>query len=159
MLGRGPERVAAGATASPAAATGALRPRRPHRQHDDAAVVDIDGVPHERRIALVYYLTGEPTWDASLGGLFIDHASGRRLAPVHNTLVAFRVRAVWKSTSELGYPEKYCVDLREPPRHRTDAVTGDVGRQRRVHGLKTPRHRADAATETTSRPWRGASEI
>ena len=25
-------------------------------KHDDAAVVDIDGVPHERRIALVYYL-------------------------------------------------------------------------------------------------------
>ena len=23
----------------------------------------------------------------------------------------------WKSTSELGYPEEYCVDLREPPRH------------------------------------------
>ena len=70
-------------------------------KHDDAAVVEIDGVPHERRIALVYYLTGEPTWDASLGGLFVDHATGRRLAPVHNTLVAFRVRAVWKSTSEL----------------------------------------------------------
>ena len=60
-------------------------------KHDDAAVVEINGVPHERRIALVYYLTGEPTWDASLGGLFVDHATGRRLAPVHNTLVAFRV--------------------------------------------------------------------
>ena len=32
---------------------------------------------------------------------------------------------VWKSTSELGYPEKYCVDLREPPRHRADVATGD----------------------------------
>ena len=40
------------------------------------------------------------------------------------------------STSELGYPEKYCVDLREPPRHRADAVTG-----------------------TASRRWRGAPEI
>ena len=29
------------------------------------------------------------------------------------------------STSELGYPEKYCVDLREPPRHRADVATGD----------------------------------
>ena len=47
-----------------------------------------------------------------------------------------RYRAVWKSTSELGYPEKYCVDLREPPRHRADAVAG-----------------------TTSRRWRGAPEI
>ena len=36
-----------------------------------------------------------------------------------------RAGPVWKSTSELGYPEKHCVDLREPPRHRTDAVTGD----------------------------------
>ena len=95
-------------------------------KHDDAAVVDIDGVPHERRIALVYYLTGEPTWDASLGGLFLDHASGRRLAPVHNTLVAFRVRAVWKSTSELDYREKYCVDLCEAPRHRADAIGDNV---------------------------------
>ena len=31
-------------------------------------------------------------------------------------------RSVWKSTSELGYPEIYCRDLREPPRHRADAV-------------------------------------
>ena len=30
---------------------------------------------------------------------------------------------VWKPTSELGYPENYCGDLREPPRHRADAVT------------------------------------
>ena len=35
-----------------------------------------------------------------------------------------RAGPVWKSTSELGYPEKHCVDLREPPRHRADAVTG-----------------------------------
>ena len=44
--------------------------------------------------------------------------------------------AVWKSTSELGYPENYCGDLREPPRHPVDAVTG-----------------------TTSRRWRGATEF
>ncbi len=41
-----------------------------------------------------------------------------------------------ESTSELDYPEKYCVDLREPPRHRADAATG-----------------------ITSRRWRGAPEI
>ena len=46
------------------------------------------------------------------------------------------LETVWKSTSELGYPKKYCVDLRQPPRHRTDAVT-----------------------TTTSRRWRGAPEI
>ena len=33
------------------------------------------------------------------------------------------------STSELGYHEKYCVDLREPPRHRADAVTGTTSRR------------------------------
>ena len=32
--------------------------------------------------------------------------------------------AVWKSTSELGYPENYCGDLCDPPRHRADAVVG-----------------------------------
>ena len=78
-------------------------------KHDDAAVVDIDGVPHERRIALVYYLTGEPTWDASLGGLFVDHASGRRLAPVHNTLVAFRVPRLHEVTKVTGDRSRYSI--------------------------------------------------
>ena len=36
----------------------------------------------------------------------------------------------------VGYPENYCGDLREPPRHRAAAITG-----------------------TTSPRWRGASEI
>ena len=78
-------------------------------KHDDAAVVDIDGVPHERRIALVYYLTGEPTWDASLGGLFVDRASGRRLAPVHNTLVAFRVPRLHEVTKVTGDRSRYSI--------------------------------------------------
>jgi predicted 2-oxoglutarate/Fe(II)-dependent dioxygenase YbiX len=78
-------------------------------KHDDAAVVDIDGVPHERRIALVYYLTGEPTWDASLGGLFVDHASGRRFAPVHNTLVAFRVPRLHEVSRVIGDRSRYSI--------------------------------------------------
>ena len=49
---------------------------------------------------------------------------------------AARFEAVWKSTSELGYPEKYCVDLREPPRHRADAATGTTSR--RWRGIATP---------------------
>ena len=36
--------------------------------------------------------------------------------------------SVWKSTSELEYPENYCRDLREPPRHRADAVAGTTSR-------------------------------
>ena len=38
-------------------------------KHDDAAVVDIDGVPHERRMAR-WVLPGEPTWDARSAGSF-----------------------------------------------------------------------------------------
>ena len=60
--------------------------------------------------------------------------------------VLFELIPVWKSTSELGYPEKYCltfVNLHaiEPTRSRG---------QRRVDGLETPRHQADATTETAS---------
>ena len=66
-----------------------------------------------------------------------------------------RLQAVWKSTSEFGYPEKYCgasVNLHaiELPQLRG---------QRRVDGVESPRHRADAVTGTTSRRWRVASEI
>ena len=43
---------------------------------------------------------------------------------------------VWKSTSELGYPENYCGDLREPPRHRADAIIWTTSL------VKAPRHRA-----------------
>ena len=50
-----------------------------------------------------------------------------------------RFAAVWKSISELGYPENYCGDLREPPRHRADAVTGTESR--RWHGTSTPSSR------------------
>ena len=78
-------------------------------KHDDSAIVDIDGVPHERSIALVYYLTGEPTWDASLGGLFVDHAKGRRLAPVHNSLVCFSVPRIHEVTRVLGDRLRYSV--------------------------------------------------
>ena len=42
---------------------------------------------------------------------------------------AKELEAVWKSTSVLGYPEKYCVDLRDPPRHRAGAFTGTTSRQ------------------------------
>ena len=50
-----------------------------------------------------------------------------------------------ESNSELGYPEIYCRDLRQPERHRADA------------GMEaTSRHRADAVTRTTSRRWRAA---
>ena len=38
---------------------------------------------------------------------------------------------------ELGYPEKYCVDLGgEPPRHRADAVTGTTSRRWRQWGAR-----------------------
>jgi hypothetical protein len=57
----------------------------------------------------------------------------------------FMFDAAWKSTSELGYPEKYCVDFVS-----LHAIEPTRSRQPHVDGLKTPRHRADAIT-TTSR--------
>ena len=63
--------------------------------------------------------------------------------------------AVWKSTSELCYPEKYCVDF--VSLHAIEP-TWPRG-QCRVDGVESPRHRADAATESTSRRWRGAPDI
>ena len=44
-------------------------------------------------------------------------------------------RPVWKSTSELGYPEDVAGDLRGPPRHRADAAT----EARRVDGVRRPK--------------------
>ena len=63
-----------------------------------------------------------------------------------------RAGPVWKSTSELGYPEKYCVDLREPPRHRADAVTGTTSR--RWRRISTPSSRCSYRNDV-SRRWRG----
>ena len=51
---------------------------------------------------------------------------------------------VWKSTSELGYPEKYIVWTFV----NLHAIEQRLLRgQRRVDGVETPRHGADAATE------------
>ena len=41
----------------------------------------------------------------------------------------FASNTVWKSTSAFGYPENYCGDLREPPRHGADTVTGITSRR------------------------------
>ena len=51
---------------------------------------------------------------------------------------AVRVGPVWKSRGELGFPEKYCADLRDPPRIEQRLLRG----QRPVDGVETPRHRA-----------------
>ena len=59
--------------------------------------------------------------------------------------------AVWKSTSELGYPEKYCVDLREPPRHRADVATGTMSR--RWRGIATPSRRRSYGKHVASMAW------
>ena len=42
---------------------------------------------------------------------------------------ATQLNAVRKSTSELGYPENHCGDLRQPERHRADAVTRTTSRR------------------------------
>jgi len=58
---------------------------------------------------------------------------------------------VWKSTSELGYPEKYCVDLREPPRHRADVAMGTMSR--RWRGIATPSRRRSYGKHVASMAW------
>ena len=62
-----------------------------------------------------------------------------------------RAGPVWKSTSELGYPEKYCVDLREPPRHRADVATGTMSR--RWRGIATPSRRRSYGKHVASMAW------
>ena len=62
--------------------------------HDDNGVTWIDGREHFRVLALVFYLTGEETWDPVIhGGCFLDRAKRppRPVAPTHNTLIAFEV--------------------------------------------------------------------
>ena len=58
---------------------------------------------------------------------------------------------VWISTSELGYPEKYCVELREPPRHRADVATGTMSR--RWRGIATPSRRRSYGKHVASMAW------
>ena len=73
--------------------------------------------------------------------LYADHEDGTgrlllaaRKVPAASPYYAISTAAsdaAWNSTSESGYPEKYCGDLREPPRHRTDAVAATPPRRRR----------------------------
>ena len=51
--------------------------------------------------------------------------------PLQSKIKTVTRGSVWKSTSELGYPENYYGDLRDPPRHRTAATTGTTSRRRR----------------------------
>ena len=73
--------------------------------------------------------------------LYADHEDGTgrlllaaRKVPAASPYYAISTAAsdaAWNSTSESGYPEKYCADLREPLRHRTDAVAATPPRRRR----------------------------
>ena len=56
--------------------------------------------------------------------------------------------AVRKSTNELGYPENYCVDLRDLVNLHAIELPQLRG-HRHVDGIESPRHRADAVTGTT----------
>jgi hypothetical protein len=59
--------------------------------------------------------------------------------------------AVWKSSSALGYPEKYCATLREPPRHRGDAITETTSR--RWRRASTPSNRRNSIDNIASMAW------
>jgi hypothetical protein len=56
--------------------------------------------------------------------------------------------AVRKSTNGLGYPENYCVDLRDLMNLHAIELPQLRG-HRHVDGIESPRHRADAVTGTT----------
>ena len=92
---------------------------------------------HERR-ALV---TLEPCGSSTLirRARFWINTDGRRTITSYGVLCtgARTSPALVRVRVEINrYPEKYCVDLREPPRSRADAVTATISRQ-----------------------WRGAPEI
>lgn len=76
------------------------------------------------------HLYGHPFDEAGMSTVWL-HERRARLCVVRN---AFAL--VWKSTTELGYPENHLRDLCHPPRRRADTATG-----------------------TASRQWRGAPEI
>ena len=70
--------------------------------------------------------------------------------PPKGSTVVFPSDTLQRGAARKSTREKYCVDLREPPRHRADTVTtmgGDVelldGAAPR--GVESPRHRAEAA--------------
>ena len=56
-----------------------------------------------------------------------------------------------QAVSEVILPEKCCVDLREPPRHRADAVTGTTSR--RWRGTATPSRRRSYGSSIASMAW------
>ena len=89
-------------------------------------------------------------WQREHGRVVLDQSMKIRLDGVE---VAVRLESwpVWKSTSELGYPEKYCVDLREPPRHRADAITATTSR--RWPGNSTPSSRRSYGDNIASMAW------
>ena len=62
-----------------------------------------------------------------------------------------RAGPVWKSTSELGYPEKHCGDLRDPSRRRAAAPTGT--RSRRWRRISTPSSRCSYGDDVVSMVW------
>ena len=91
-------------------------------------LVDENGAPRvrpqDKTVAWVVVLYNPSCMMSRAVAPLIELAAARS---VETRFAAFA--SVWKSTSELGYPEKYFVDLREPPRHRADAVTATASRR------------------------------
>ena len=60
---------------------------------------------------------------------------------------------MWKSTSELDYPEKYCVDLCEAPRHRADAIGDNVASMAwKLHAIEQTELRRKYRADGVGRP-------
>ena len=99
------------------------------------------------RAVMLDYLRG---WTKKMGG---DKCItlNRKVTSVTYDAETEKFTAVWKSTSELGSPEKHCVDLREPPRHRADVATGTMSR--RWRGIATPSRRRSYGKHVASMAW------
>ena len=94
-------------------------------------------------------------WDACEGKAEETFATNLRKAAEAAALRAKEDPAtfasVWKSSSALGYPEKYCATLREPPRHRGDAITETTSR--RWRRASTPSNRRNSIDNIASMAW------
>ena len=66
------------------------------------------GTVWSRDIAIVLYFASEG-WSKENGGLFVDHATGRRFVPEFNSLVAFRVPREHEVTRCTGDRPRYSV--------------------------------------------------
>ena len=71
--------------------------------------------------------------------------------PSKGSTVVFPSDTLQRGAARKSTREKYCVDLREPPRHRAHSVTGTTSR--RWRGIATPSRRRSYGDSVASMAW------